>query len=74
MEREGRGNVFTLRYDSHFSWQRNENGPSKGIADGISRGRDMNVFSMMSAVICVFATVSLRPEGKKRLLTACGLR
>jgi hypothetical protein len=43
---------FTLRYDSHFWWQRKENGPSQGIADGMSRGRDMKVFSMTSAVIC----------------------
>ena len=42
---------FTLRYDSHFWWQRNENGLSHGIAEGMSRGRDMNVFSMMSALI-----------------------
>ena len=45
--------VFTLRYDSHFWWQRKENGPSQGIADGMSRGRDMNVFSTIIAVICV---------------------
>lgn len=44
---------FTLRYDSHFWWQRKENGPSQGIADGMSRGRDMNVFSTIIAVICV---------------------
>lgn len=50
---KGRVWNITLRWDSHFWWQRKENGPSQGIADGMSRGRDMNVFSTMSAVICV---------------------
>ena len=66
---------FTLRYDSHFWWQRKENGPSQGIADGMSRGRDMKVFSMTSAVICGSAVSRLRCQTvEKPLLTAFGLR
>jgi len=48
-----------LRWDSHFWWQRKENGPSNGIAVGMSRGRDMNVFSSMSAVICTRVVTSV---------------
>ena len=68
-ERKGR----TLRKDSHFSWQRKENGPSSGIAVGISRGRDMNVFSMISAVICT-SEIAQSKKGDGGELTSCGLR
>jgi len=68
---------ITLRWDSHFWWQRKENGPSQGIADGMSRGRDMNVFSTMSAAICVGVVswyVTWRCGERGILLTAWGLR
>jgi hypothetical protein len=69
--RQQPGFYFTLRYDSHFWWQRKENGPSQGIADGMSRGRDMNVFSMTSAVICGSAVSPLRLHTYRKAPAYC---
>lgn len=39
--------------ESHFWWQRNERGPRRGRALGTRRGRFVNVFSRISASICM---------------------
>ena len=45
------GILVNFDAESHFWWHRKETGESQGIAVGIRRGRERNVFSRINARI-----------------------